>query len=196
MFFGNSVFKKVKALSGGERIRLKLAMLLFQDINLLILDEPTNHLDIDSIETFEEALDEFKGTIFFISHDRYFINKIAERIIAIEKYKFKSYLGSYDYYKEIQDKLKLEKANNEITKEKVIKKEKKIKEIDKEKKRENEVKKLEAKIKSLEKELKDVELAMSDIEIHYEELNKLFSIKEELSLELESVMEAWIQISM
>ena len=196
MFFGNSVFKKVKALSGGERIRLKLAMLLFQDINLLILDEPTNHLDIDSIETFEEALDEFKGTIFFISHDRYFINKIAERIIAIEKYKFKSYLGSYDYYKEIQDKLKLEKANNEITKEKVIKKEKKIKEIDKEKKRENEAKKLEAKIKSLEKELKDVELAMSDIEIHYEELNKLFSIKEELSLEFESVMEAWIQISM
>ncbi len=98
MFFGNSVFKKVKALSGGERIRLKLAMLLYEDINLLILDEPTNHLDIDSIETFEEALDEFKGTIFFISHDRYFINKISERIIVIEDYKFKSYLGDYDYY--------------------------------------------------------------------------------------------------
>lgn len=82
MFYKKSVFKKVKHLSGGERIRLKLAMLLFQDINLLILDEPTNHLDIDSIETLEEALEDFKGTIFFISHDRYFINKIGERVIA------------------------------------------------------------------------------------------------------------------
>lgn len=125
MFFGNSVFKKVKALSGGERIRLKLSMLLYEDINLLILDEPTNHLDIDSIETLEEALEEFKGTIFFISHDRYFINKIGERIIAIEDNKFKSYLGNYDYYKEIQDRVKLEKEINDLQKEKVIKKEKK-----------------------------------------------------------------------
>ena len=122
MFFGNSVFKKVKALSGGERIRLKLSMLLYENINLLILDEPTNHLDIDSIETLEEALEEFKGTIFFISHDRYFINKIGERIIAIEDNKFKSYLGNYDYYKEIQDRVKLEKEINDLQKEKVIKK--------------------------------------------------------------------------
>ena len=121
MFFGNSVFKKVKALSGGERIRLKLSMLLYENINLLILDEPTNHLDIDSIETLEEALEEFKGTIFFISHDRYFINKIGERIIAIEDNKFKSYLGNYDYYKEIQDRVKLEKEINDLQKEKVIK---------------------------------------------------------------------------
>ena len=125
MFFGNSVFKKVKALSGGERIRLKLSMLLYEDINLLILDEPTNHLDIDSIETLEEALEEFKGTIFFISHDRYFINKIGERIIAIEDNKLKSYLGNYDYYKEIQDRVKLENEINDLQKEKVIKKEKK-----------------------------------------------------------------------
>lgn len=189
MFFGNSVFKKVKALSGGERIRLKLSMLLYQDINLLILDEPTNHLDIDSIETFEEALEEFKGTIFFISHDRYFINKIAERVIAIEDYKFKSYLGSYDYYKEIQDKLKLEKENNDMKKEKVIKKEKKKKEVDEVKKRESEIKKLEAKIQHLEKELEEVEVTMTNSELHYEELNELFSRKEELSEELESVIE-------
>lgn len=74
-------------------------MLIFQDINLLILDEPTNHLDIDSIETLEEALEEFKGTIFFISHDRYFINKMSERVISIENYGFKSYFGNYDEYK-------------------------------------------------------------------------------------------------
>lgn len=195
MFFGNSVFKKVKALSGGERIRLKLSMLLYEDINLLILDEPTNHLDIDSIETLEEALEEFKGTIFFISHDRYFINKIGERIIVIEDNKFKSYLGNYDYYKEIQDRVKLEKEINDLQKEKVIKKEKKKKEIDEVKKRENEIKKLEIKIQKLEKELEGIELTMSNLELNYEELNELFSKKEELSEELEKVMEEWIELN-
>ena len=195
MFFGNSVFKKVKALSGGERIRLKLSMLLYEDINLLILDEPTNHLDIDSIETLEEALEEFKGTIFFISHDRYFINKIGERIVAIEDNKFKSYLGNYDYYKEIQDRVKLEKEINDLQKEKVIKKEKKKKEIDEVKKRENEIKKLEIKIQKLEKELEGIELTMSNLELNYEELNELFSKKEELSEELEKVMEEWIELN-
>ena len=195
MFFGNSVFKKVKALSGGERIRLKLSMLLYENINLLILDEPTNHLDIDSIETLEEALEEFKGTIFFISHDRYFINKIGERIIVIEDNKFKSYLGNYDYYKEIQDRVKLEKEINDLQKEKVIKKEKKKKEIDEVKKRENEIKKLEIKIKKLEKELEGIELTMSNLELNYEELNELFSKKEELSEELEKVMEEWIGLN-
>ncbi|MGG4167974.1 ribosomal protection-like ABC-F family protein [Rossellomorea vietnamensis] len=109
MFYKGSVFKKVKHLSGGERIRLKLAMLLFQDINLLILDEPTNHLDIDTIETIEEALDEFSGTIFFISHDRYFINRMAERIIAVEDYTLKSYSGNYDDYK-----IEMEKRSKEV----------------------------------------------------------------------------------
>ncbi|MBE6053980.1 MAG: ABC-F type ribosomal protection protein [Clostridium sartagoforme] len=196
MFFGNSVFKKVKALSGGERIRLKLSMLLYEDINLLILDEPTNHLDIDSIETFEEALEDFKGTIFFISHDRYFINKISERVIAIEDNKFKSYLGNYDYYKEIQDKLNLEKEIKSIEKPKEIKKEKKKNEIDETKKRESEIKKLEGRIQGLEEEIRSIEEAMSDPTMNYEELNKLFLKKEELSLELENVMEEWMKINM
>lgn len=99
MFFGSSVFKKIRHLSGGERIRLKLARLLYEDINLLVLDEPTNHLDIDSIETLEEALENFKGTLFFISHDRYFINKISERVVAIEDHGLRTNLGNYDYYR-------------------------------------------------------------------------------------------------
>ncbi len=99
MFLGKNVYKKVKQLSGGERVRLKLSRLLFEDINLLILDEPTNHLDLYSIETIEKALKSFQGTIFFISHDRYFINKIAERVIAIEDHRFHSYPGNYDNYK-------------------------------------------------------------------------------------------------
>ena len=127
MFFGKSVFKKVKVLSGGERIRLKLAIFLYQDINLLILDEPTNHLDVDSIETLEEALQEFKGTILFISHDRYFINKVAERVVEIEKCTFNNYLGNYDYYKEIKDRNKTEVVKIEERKQPKQKVKKKIK---------------------------------------------------------------------
>ena len=77
---------------------------MFNDINLLILDEPTNHLDTKSIECMEEALTSFKGTIFIISHDRYFINKISDRVVVIEEGAIKSYLGNYDYYKSIKDK--------------------------------------------------------------------------------------------
>lgn len=105
LFYGGNVFKKIKHLSGGERIRLKLGRLLYEDINLLILDEPTNHLDTVSIENLEEALGTFKGTVFFISHDRYFINKIGERVIAIEENTFKSYNGNYDYYKSVKEEL-------------------------------------------------------------------------------------------
>jgi ATPase subunit of ABC transporter with duplicated ATPase domains len=104
MFYGATVFKKIRLLSGGEKVRLKLSKLLYQDVNLLILDEPTNHLDTASIESIEEDLSGFKGTIFFISHDRYFINKVSERTIEIEDSRLVSYLGNYDYYKEMKEK--------------------------------------------------------------------------------------------
>lgn len=84
MFYGKDVYTEVKVLSGGEKIRLSLAMMLHGDINLLILDEPTNHLDINAIETLEDVLEDFKGTILFVSHDRYFIDKIAQRRLTIE----------------------------------------------------------------------------------------------------------------
>lgn len=94
--YGENVFKKVRSLSGGEKSRLKLSELLYEDINLLILDEPTNHLDIDSIETLEEALEDFGGTILFVSHDRYFINKLCTRIVALENRGLTSYVGNYE----------------------------------------------------------------------------------------------------
>ena len=100
MFYGDNVFKRVGSLSGGEKVRLKLFELLQKNANFLILDEPTNHIDIDTREILEEALGSYKGTLLFVSHDRYFINKIAERVICIEDKKFVSYLGNYDYYKE------------------------------------------------------------------------------------------------
>lgn len=207
MFYGKSVFKKVKHLSGGERIRLKLGMLLFEDVNLLVLDEPTNHLDIDSIETFEEALEDFNGTIFFISHDRYFINKIGERVIAIEDNGFKSYLGNYDYYKEVKEELKLKAINenaadfekgNKLKNNDGSKKNKKAKKqtsVNETKKKEAEKAKVETRIQNLEREIQELELAMTDSKLHHEELNKLFSRKEELRKEFDGVMEEWLSLN-
>ncbi len=100
LFYKDSVFKRLRDLSGGERTRLLLAMLMHQDVNLLILDEPTNHLDIDTREVLEDALEAFEGTLFFISHDRYFINKLADRLYHIESEKLVEYCGDYDYFKE------------------------------------------------------------------------------------------------
>ena len=82
-FYGENVFKRIRELSGGEKVRLLLSKLMLKNINLLILDEPTNHLDIASREALEESLINFDGTILFVSHDRYFINKIATRILAL-----------------------------------------------------------------------------------------------------------------
>lgn len=104
LFYGENVFKRVGNLSGGEKVRLKLFELIQKRANLLLLDEPTNHIDIDTKEILEEALQEYKGTLFFISHDRYFINKLAQRIVNIENESFKEYLGDYDYLKEQKTK--------------------------------------------------------------------------------------------
>lgn len=192
MFFGNSVFKRVKSLSGGERSRLKLSRLLYDEINVLILDEPTNHLDIDSIETLEEALEAFEGTIFFISHDRYFINKISQRVIALENKKLVSYPGNYDYYREkkanLYDKNK-EKAqeNKEVPKRSGSQKT--------EKKNEFKIARLEEKILELEEGVKEVEERISSISSDYEALNSCLSEKQRLQRELEAAMEEWLALS-
>ena len=98
MFNGENVFKRVGTLSGGEKVRLKLFELMQRNVNLLIMDEPTNHIDITTQEVLEEALKEYPGTILFISHDRYFINEIAKKILYIENKGIKEYLGNYDDY--------------------------------------------------------------------------------------------------
>ncbi len=182
MFFNSSVFKKVKYLSGGERIRLKLSMLLYQEINLLILDEPTNHLDIESIETLEEALEDFKGTIFFISHDRYFINKMSDRLIAVEDHALKSYFGNYDDYKAVKEKVSLpQEPPNKPKKERQTTMKKDLKEV-----------KLLEKIETLEKEIQQIDEAMAGEQMDYQELNALYIRKEEISKELELATDLWI----
>ncbi|UHA75527.1 ribosomal protection-like ABC-F family protein [Paenibacillus sp. 481] len=100
LFYGADAFKQVRSLSGGEWSRLRLAVLMHRQPNLLLLDEPTNHLDIDSREALEEALEEYTGTMLAVSHDRYFINRLAHKIWALEQGKLNSYGGDFEYYKE------------------------------------------------------------------------------------------------
>lgn len=204
MFYGGNVFKKIKHLSGGERIRLYLSVLLYQDVNLLILDEPTNHLDTPSIENIEESLLEFKGTIFFISHDRYFTNRIANRILAIEEYQFANYLGGYDFYKEIKDARKAEElAESEVTMGLREKAEKSKKDKVKKDKKNDAVKntpkvnlaKVELQISQLEEQLKELESSMELYLTDHEKLNELYAEQEEKKALLNELMEVWLESS-
>ena len=102
-FYKDDVEKKVSTLSGGEKIRIKLAVLLENKVNTLIFDEPTNHIDIFTREILEEAMQKFKGTILFVSHDRYFINSIANKIMELDSGKLNMYEGNYDSYKHKDD---------------------------------------------------------------------------------------------
>lgn len=198
MFYGSDVFKKIRHLSGGERIRLKLSKLLYEDINLLIMDEPTNHLDIGSIETLEEALNNFKGTIIFISHDRYFLNKMSERIVAIENGKFESYLGNYDYYKENKQLTSMEKQSTDKS-DNPINCGKNSKDMWKNKKDEGrELKKLKSKaermelnISDLEEKIREIDKSMVECACEYDKLNELDLIKKDLEQELDGMISEW-----
>lgn len=113
LFRGDDVLKIVRDLSGGEKARLQLAKLMLEKNNLLILDEPTNHLDITSKQVLEEALEDYEGTILFVSHDRYFINKIANKVFDITEEGYSLYLGNYDYYLEKREQEKIAKRLKE-----------------------------------------------------------------------------------
>ena len=195
MFFGKSAFQKVKQLSGGERVRLKLSILLYDEINLLILDEPTNHLDIDSMEILEEALEDFKGTILFISHDRYFINKVCNRVVAIEEKNFVNYLGNYDYYKQKKDESCLSRLS--ITPTRIIKKNNNLKETEaiKNKGNKTDLPELESIIKGLEDEVREINESMNISGANYDELNILYCKREGLNKELEKMIELWMSLT-
>ena len=120
LFSGDDVSKQVSTLSGGEKARLALAKLMLEQSNTLILDEPTNHLDLDSKEILENALDDFPGTILFVSHDRYFINRIATKVIDISETGAVEYLGDYDYFVEKKQELAEIQAEKELTEKKTI----------------------------------------------------------------------------
>lgn len=196
MYYGKDVFKVVKHLSGGERIRLKLSRLLYDKVNVLILDEPTNHLDIDSIETLEEALEDFSGTLFFISHDRYFINKVAKRILAIESNKLISYPGNYDAYRE--ELKRIEALNAPPVLEIPKQKSKSIKPIEKvkiEKKVLLTPEKLEQQISGLEIEIAEIDSALLDTSKDYNALTDLYNRKQHLQLQVEDLLQTWMTLT-
>ena len=186
LFQGEDVFKQVKNLSGGEQSRLRLCMLMDEKINLLILDEPTNHLDIASREWVEAAIEEFEGVLLFVSHDRYFIEKFAERIWLLENGTIRDFNCGYQKYRSILEHEQA--AKPVITAAPKPRKEKPkggTKEVDKLVRRlEREIEKQEALIAQLDEK---IEAAAAD----YQELTRLLGEKEEAELVLLDLMEQW-----
>jgi ATPase subunit of ABC transporter with duplicated ATPase domains len=191
MFFGESVFIKVRNLSGGERSRLKLAILMYSEVNFLILDEPTNHLDIDSRGELEELLKDFKGTLLFVSHDRYFINSLARRVVELKQGSLISYEGNYEYYKE-KSSLLIKKAADENK----LPKPKKEAVPSASKPGNNEFKKqkLEKQIEEAENSLKLLEEEISKFAQDYEKLNALYNEKLEKQGVIDGLMEEYFSL--
>ena len=201
LFRGDDVLKIVRDLSGGEKARLQLVKLMLEKNNLLILDEPTNHLDITSKQVLEEALEDYEGTILFVSHDRYFINKIANKVFDITEEGYNIYLGNYDYYLEKREQ---EKIAKKLKEEKVV--ETKVKEVNdyvlgKEEKRRIrklermrdelifQIDELEGKIKIVNEELMKEEVYTDAVKT--QEWNRKLK---ELTLELDEKNNSWLEI--
>ena len=185
MFSGEDVFKTVGTLSGGEQSRLRLCMLMDEKINLLILDEPTNHLDIASREWVETAIEEFEGVLLFVSHDRYFIEKFAERIWLLEDGGIRDFRCGYQKYRSI---LEHEAAAKPVVNTPKPKKEKPkggTKEIDKL------IRRLEREIEKQEKVIAELDVKIEAAAADYQELTRLLTEKEEAELVLLDLMEQW-----
>ncbi len=165
LFKGDDVYKNVELLSGGEKGRLALAKIMLSEANLLILDEPTNHLDIYSKEILEDALIDYRGTLLFISHDRYFINKIADKVIELKDGKIKTYLGNYDYYEEKKEEQALPAAN--VLKAEPVKSDWQLQKEQAAEKRRAEAKRkrLEAEIEKTENEIDELYRLLEDNDV-------------------------------
>lgn len=191
LFYKDSVFKRLSGLSGGEKARLKLAELMYGGINLLILDEPTNHLDIDTREALEAALEDFEGTIAFISHDRYFINRLADRLYNLQEGTLVEYCGDYDHFKEELNK-RTEATIVKEVKPAIPVKKPAIKADNSSKK----LQELERAIEELEQLVKDIrgELNSADKASDYVFLQETGDRLAEKEAELELLYESWQQL--
>ena len=188
MFQGEDVFKTVGTLSGGEQSRLRLCMLMDEKINLLILDEPTNHLDIASREWVEAAIEEFEGVLLFVSHDRYFIEKFAERIWLLENGTIRDFPCGYRKYRSI---LEHEAQARQLPAVQAAPKPKKDKPRSGSKDSDKLVKKLEREIEKQEKVVADLEAQIQNAASDYQELNRLLGEKETAEEVLLELMEQW-----
>lgn len=211
LFTGEDVFKRIRDLSGGERGRVSLAKLMLSESNFLILDEPTNHLDIASKEILEDAINSYTGTVLYVSHDRYFINRTAHRILELSGQTLTQYLGNYDYY--LEKKAESGAANaatvsstaspaapspaaDTASASRLSWQERKEKEAARRKK-ENALKKCEDRIAALEERDRQIDAEMSDPSVATDAaaLQRLSNEKEEISGELLSLMEEWEALS-
>ncbi|KQL51032.1 multidrug ABC transporter ATP-binding protein [Heyndrickxia shackletonii] len=205
LFSGDDVSKIVSTLSGGEKARLALSKLMLQNANFLILDEPTNHLDIDSKEVLENALIDYPGTILFVSHDRYFINRIATKVIELSKRGTKEFLGDYDYYVEkkqeleelqkLEEQTKITKAIPETTSKQAYQMDKEAKKVERQRKRR--IQEIEETVEALESEVQEKEALLSDPEI-YQDHVRLANLHEEIEKKksfINDLMEEWSEIA-
>lgn len=200
LFTGEDVLKRVSALSGGEKGRLSLAKLMLGEGNFLILDEPTNHLDITSKEILESALNNYEGTVLYVSHDRYFINRTADRIIELTNNNITEYLGNYDYYMEKRSEVSTEKANEPSPRE-----ESDVK-ADWKQQKENQaaIRKLQNRLSNVEKQIEDLEtqqeklnndMMLPEFATNSAKLGEISSQLNEIEQKLIELMEEWEQLS-
>ena len=204
LFSGDDVKKSVSMLSGGERARLLLAKLSMQNNNFLILDEPTNHLDIDSKEVLEDALIDFDGTLLFVSHDRYFINRVATKVLEISEEGSTLYLGDYDYYlekkAELEElaRLKAEEAQEKIT---VVVEKAPANDYQAQKANQKELRKLTRRITEIENQLEEIEAREEEINqamLATNEASELIDLQkelDELTEQQENLMLEWEELS-
>lgn len=211
LFTGEDVFKRISDLSGGERGRVSLAKLVLSNANFLILDEPTNHLDIMSKEILEDALNGYEGTILYVSHDRYFINRTAHRILDLTEGQFVSYVGNYDYYLEKHDTVmaaieastpqSADADNTAATKaaESEVKLDWKAQKEEQARlrKKENDLKKCEEKIAELEARISEIDTEMSDPSIGTQvaKLQELTKEQAACQEQLEKLYEQWEELA-
>lgn len=209
LFTGDDVFKRIGDLSGGERGRVSLAKLMLSEANFLILDEPTNHLDIASREILEQAINRYTGTVLFVSHDRYFINRTATRILELVNHKFVNYIGNYDYYLEKRDELTAAYASSDssphaaappkepaVSEGKLSWQEQKEAQA-RERKRANDLKKTEDQITALEERDQQIDLLMAQEEVYTNSVRcqELALEKAEIAKKLEELYEKWEELA-
>lgn len=204
LFTGDDVFKEISALSGGERGRVSLAKLMLSEANFLILDEPTNHLDIASKEILEEALNSYTGTVLYVSHDRYFINQTATRVLDLTNQAIVNYIGDYDYYLEKKEELTQKyapaaaaEAEAKAVSDNKLSWQQQKEEQARQRKRENELKKVENRIEELEKRDKEINetMVLPDVCTNVAECTKLSREQAAIAEELEELYEKWEELA-
>ena len=204
LFTGDDVFQPIHTLSGGERGRVSLAKLMLSEANFLILDEPTNHLDITSKEILEKALNSYTGTLLYVSHDRYFINQTATRILDLTNQAMVNYIGNYDYYlekKEELTKIYAPESGNVVPEETVsatkLDWKQQKEEQARQRKRENDLKKTEAEIEKLETRDREIDEEMNkpEIAVNVSECVRLSKEKAEIAEKLEVLYEKWEELA-